>query len=194
MWSAFAADLEPGSSALALVFEHTWIKPVRDAVAASGGMLLADIHVPAEVVDEVLASVAWPDTNNRRRSNMPRRGRPGLVGTMARTAVIAGTATAVVGATSGSKQAKAQASANQQAAQAQTQAQMAEMQTQLDQLNAEKAASDQQAAVDKAVADALEKQAAGVAAAAPAAASARQRHDGSAPELCRHEGPGPAVG
>lgn len=103
---------------------------------------------------------------------MPRRGRPGLVGTMARTAVIAGTATAVVGATSGSKQAKAQASANQQAAQAQTQTQMAEMQAQLDQLNAEKAASDQQAAVDKAVADALEKQAAGVPGAAPAAPSA----------------------
>jgi uncharacterized membrane protein len=54
---AFAAQLEPGSSALALVFEHTWMKPVRDAVAASGGVLLADIHVPADVVDEVLAAV-----------------------------------------------------------------------------------------------------------------------------------------
>ena len=53
----FAAALEPGSSALALVFEHTWMLPVRDAVAASGGVLLADIHVPADVVDEVLAAV-----------------------------------------------------------------------------------------------------------------------------------------
>jgi len=53
----FAADLEPGSSAVALVFEHTWMKPVRDAVVASGGVLLADIHVPADVVDEVLAAV-----------------------------------------------------------------------------------------------------------------------------------------
>ena len=40
---------------------------------------------------------------------MPRRrGRPGLVGTMARTAVVAGTATIVVGAVSGSKQSKQQ--------------------------------------------------------------------------------------
>jgi hypothetical protein len=42
---------------LAIVFEHTWMKPVRDAVAASGGILLADVHVPADVVDEVLAAV-----------------------------------------------------------------------------------------------------------------------------------------
>ena len=53
----FAAELEPGSSALAVVFEHTWMLPVRDAVAASGGVLLADIHVPADVVDEVLFAV-----------------------------------------------------------------------------------------------------------------------------------------
>lgn len=53
-----AEDLRPGSSALAIVFEHTWMRPVRDAVAESGGVLLADIHVPAEVVDEVLAGVA----------------------------------------------------------------------------------------------------------------------------------------
>ena len=54
---AFAADLEPGSSALAVVFEHTWMKPVRDAVVAAGGVLIADLHVPAAVVDEVLAAV-----------------------------------------------------------------------------------------------------------------------------------------
>jgi uncharacterized membrane protein len=55
---SLAAELQPGSSALALVFEHTWMRPVRDAVAASGGVLIADIHVPAEVVDEVLAAVS----------------------------------------------------------------------------------------------------------------------------------------
>ena len=53
----FAAALEPGSSALAVAFEHTWMLPVREAVVASGGVLLADIHVPADVVDEVLAAV-----------------------------------------------------------------------------------------------------------------------------------------
>ena len=50
-------DLKPGSSALAIVFEHLWMRPVRDAIAASGGVLLADIHVPAEVVDEVLDAI-----------------------------------------------------------------------------------------------------------------------------------------
>lgn len=46
-----------------------------------------------------------------------RMGRPGLLGTMARTAVIAGTATATVGAVSGhaqKKQAQEQAAAQQQ--------------------------------------------------------------------------------
>jgi len=53
-----AADLAPGSSALALVFEHTWMIPVRDAIASSGGVLLADVRVPPEVIDEVLDAVA----------------------------------------------------------------------------------------------------------------------------------------
>jgi uncharacterized membrane protein len=53
-----AEELQPGSTALVLVFEHTWMRPVRDAVAASGGVLLADIHVPPSVVDGVLASLA----------------------------------------------------------------------------------------------------------------------------------------
>ena len=44
-----------------------------------------------------------------------RRGRPGLLGTVARTAVITGTATAVHGAMTGSKQQQA-AAAQQQAA------------------------------------------------------------------------------
>jgi hypothetical protein len=51
-----AAELEPGSSALALVFEHRWMIPVREAITASGGVLLADLHVPSEVVDSVLAA------------------------------------------------------------------------------------------------------------------------------------------
>jgi hypothetical protein len=51
---------------------------------------------------------------------MPRRGgRPGLVGTMARTAVIAGTATAVSGSVSRKGQQKAAAQQQQAAAQQQ---------------------------------------------------------------------------
>ena len=71
-----------------------------------------------------------------------RRGRPGLVGTMARTAVVAGTASAVVGH-SRNKQANQQAEQQQDMAQQQ---QMADMQAQLDQ-------QAQQAAIDAAVAE-----------------------------------------
>jgi uncharacterized membrane protein len=53
----FAAELAPGSSALAIAFEHTWMRPVRDAVMNSGGVLIADVHIPAQVVDEVLDAV-----------------------------------------------------------------------------------------------------------------------------------------
>ena len=49
------------------------------------------------------------------------RGRPGLVGTMARTAVVAGTATAVAGGMSRRQQGKAQQAADAQAYQDQQQ-------------------------------------------------------------------------
>jgi hypothetical protein len=54
----FAAALAPGSSAAALVFEHTWFKPLRDELLDSGGVLLANMRIPGLVVDEVLATVA----------------------------------------------------------------------------------------------------------------------------------------
>jgi type IV secretory pathway VirB10-like protein len=72
-----------------------------------------------------------------------RVGRPGLIGTMARTAVVAGTATATVGAVSSHKQKKAQAAADQQATQqaaAESQQELAEMQSQLDAMKAQQAA------------------------------------------------------
>jgi uncharacterized membrane protein len=49
------AGLEPNSSALALIFEHTWIKPVRDAVVDAGGVVMANVRVPGAVVNELLA-------------------------------------------------------------------------------------------------------------------------------------------
>ncbi len=55
---ALAADIEPGSSAAVLVFEHTWALPLRDAVAGSGGVLLSQLRVPGPVVDEVLDAVS----------------------------------------------------------------------------------------------------------------------------------------
>ena len=86
---------------------------------------------------------------------MPRRmGRPGLMGTMARTAVIAGTATAVSGSVH-----------NKQAASAQAQQQNAAAQQQA-------AAAQQQAMVDEAAAKAAAQVEAQHAAAAPAAPAA----------------------
>jgi hypothetical protein len=65
---------------------------------------------------------------------MMRFGRPGLIGTMARTAVIAGTATAVTGGMARRQQSKAMAAEQQQQAQVndqQQQAQIDAMQAQL---------------------------------------------------------------
>ena len=73
-----------------------------------------------------------------------RRGRPGLVGTMARTAVVAGTASAVVGHSQNKQMAKQQAAAEQQAAQQaafESQAQLADMQAQMNAMQAQQAAA-----------------------------------------------------
>ena len=56
-----AADLEPNSSAALLVFEHTWAKPFRDSVVASGGIVAADFRVPGVVVDELLTELSALD-------------------------------------------------------------------------------------------------------------------------------------
>ena len=53
-----AASLEPGSSEAILVFEHTWAKPLRDAIIESGGLLANNFRVPGMVVDELLAELA----------------------------------------------------------------------------------------------------------------------------------------
>ncbi len=53
-----AAGLEPESSAAILVFEHTWAKPLRDAIVGSGGVLAANFRVPGMVVDELLDELA----------------------------------------------------------------------------------------------------------------------------------------
>jgi uncharacterized membrane protein len=50
------AELEPNSSAAILLFEHLWATKFRDAVADSGGQLVASIRIPKEVIDEVVAA------------------------------------------------------------------------------------------------------------------------------------------
>lgn len=53
-----AAGLEPNSSAAVLVFEHTWSKPLRDAIVGSGGVLAANFRVPGMAVDLLLDELA----------------------------------------------------------------------------------------------------------------------------------------
>jgi len=54
---AFAAAMQPGDSAAALVLEHTWSRSLRDAVTGAGGSVIANMRVPGSVVDEVLDAV-----------------------------------------------------------------------------------------------------------------------------------------
>ncbi len=70
-----------------------------------------------------------------------RMGRPGLVGTMARTAVIAGTATAVSGSVRNAQQGKAAAQQQEQQNAMESQAELAAMQQQLAGLQAQAATS-----------------------------------------------------
>ncbi|WP_061962710.1 DUF6325 family protein [Demequina aurantiaca] len=51
-------SLPVGSAAAVLVFEHTWIKPLRDAVVNAGGEVVDTIRVPGMVVQEILDTVA----------------------------------------------------------------------------------------------------------------------------------------
>jgi len=55
---AVADDLPVGSAAAVLVFEHTWIIPVRDAIANAGGQLLDTVRIPGPAVDALLDELA----------------------------------------------------------------------------------------------------------------------------------------
>lgn len=52
-----AENLAPGGAAAILCLEHTWVKPVRDALADAGGELLGSVRVPGPVVQEVLDAI-----------------------------------------------------------------------------------------------------------------------------------------
>ena len=42
------------SAAAVLVFEHTWVIPLRDAIAGAGGSLLDTVRIPGQAVDALL--------------------------------------------------------------------------------------------------------------------------------------------
>jgi hypothetical protein len=50
-----AESLEPNSSAAILLFEHTWAIPFRDAIAGSGGRLIARLPITEEALAEIAA-------------------------------------------------------------------------------------------------------------------------------------------
>ena len=52
-----SAALDPNSSAAVLVFEHTWVRPLRDAIVEAGGVLAENFRVPPEVVAEVMSAL-----------------------------------------------------------------------------------------------------------------------------------------
>jgi uncharacterized membrane protein len=50
-------DLDPNSSALAVVWENTWAAPFAKAVADSGGTMIAYDRIPAEVLQNAFAAL-----------------------------------------------------------------------------------------------------------------------------------------
>jgi hypothetical protein len=55
----YAADaLEPGSSAVLIVWEDTWANGLYDAVRRAQGVLLEGARIPARLVDAALADLA----------------------------------------------------------------------------------------------------------------------------------------
>lgn len=111
---------------------------------------------------------------NTRVVVQPRRG-PGLMGTMARTAVIAGTATAVSGATANKMQQSAQAQQMQQQAQVQAMVnqQLAEQQALTEQQQLQQQLAEQQAQLQQLMQQQMAPQAAAPVEAGPSAAELR---------------------
>jgi len=48
-----AAGLEPGATALIVLFEHIWLRELRAAVERSSGRVVFAERIPGEIVDAV---------------------------------------------------------------------------------------------------------------------------------------------
>ncbi len=53
-----ADDLPAGNSALIIVWEDLWAKPLVDAVRGSGGVVIDSARIPADLVETALAEMA----------------------------------------------------------------------------------------------------------------------------------------
>ena len=85
-------DLEPNSSALLIAFENVWAAKLVDALRAADAVMIDQIRIPADVVEAVLTAVRHQAPIHEQRGIYM-----GLLRMAARTAVVAGTATAVSG-------------------------------------------------------------------------------------------------
>ena len=89
-----AGALEAGQGALVIVWENTWAAKLATAIRDSGGVVVALERRPP---GRRAASDRSPGRGRGLDMMRRRVGRPGLLGMAARTAVVAGTATAVSG-------------------------------------------------------------------------------------------------
>jgi len=53
-----AAGLEPGNSALIILWEDVWARPLAEAVIASGGVVVDSARIPAPLVEAAMAELA----------------------------------------------------------------------------------------------------------------------------------------
>ena len=83
-------DLPANSAALLIAFENLWVAKVVDALQAADAVLIDSIRIPVDVVEAVRGKLD-PVHFEIERNDM------GLLRMAARTAVVAGTATAVSG-------------------------------------------------------------------------------------------------
>ena len=51
-----AEEVQPGSSAAIIVWEHTWATRLSDAVEGSGGFVVAREYIPESIVDAAVAA------------------------------------------------------------------------------------------------------------------------------------------
>ncbi|MBB5871821.1 hypothetical protein F4553_005200 [Allocatelliglobosispora scoriae] len=50
------AELHPGHTAAFLIFEHAWLRSIRERLADSGAQVVFTERIPGPVVDEVMAA------------------------------------------------------------------------------------------------------------------------------------------
>lgn len=53
-----AEDLQPGTAAAFIVFEHTWARRVTAAARDAGGEIALHVRIPGQTVDEVMSALA----------------------------------------------------------------------------------------------------------------------------------------